>query len=278
MRAVTYTYDAWGNITSIKNASGNEITNPASMAFRNSVRYRGYVYDSETGLYYLQSRYYDPETGRFISSDQPEYIGANDDVLGWNSFSYCENEPVDYVDYYGYEKNNINVFSSELALIFTTYSIRRNRSGNKYNVILGDTSPLYINKWVSKYSLERIYFYKLLGIKYTKSTQIIRVTKTQYKIKKFIMENTIGLLSSYAFDKFKINWLIGHILGKGLSSFVDRFSNLIKTPGKYRTISIVAKIYVKTLCQYEYLVTIYNEKFVNNKWALYGSVTTGVMY
>jgi len=93
-----YTYDAWGNILSIKNRLGNDITDPLHISHKNSIRYRGYVYDRETGFYYLQSRYYDPETGRFLNCDDVNYIGANDTFTGWNGFAYCENEPVDYVD------------------------------------------------------------------------------------------------------------------------------------------------------------------------------------
>jgi len=64
-----YYYDAWGNIISIKNAAGAEITSATSIAKINPFRYRGYYYDSEIGLYYLGSRYYDPQTGKFINAD-----------------------------------------------------------------------------------------------------------------------------------------------------------------------------------------------------------------
>ena len=60
--AATYTYDAWGKCT-VTNASGYTI------GTQNPFRYRGYYYDTETGLYYLNSRYYDPEVGRFINAD-----------------------------------------------------------------------------------------------------------------------------------------------------------------------------------------------------------------
>ena len=62
--AYTYDYDAWGALLSIKDNQGNTISGN-SLATTNPLRYRGYVYDDETGLYYLQSRYYDPKTGRF---------------------------------------------------------------------------------------------------------------------------------------------------------------------------------------------------------------------
>lgn len=65
---VNYAYDAWGN-HKVLDASGNAITATAHIGHRNPFRHRGYFYDRETGLYYLKSRYYDPQTGRFINMD-----------------------------------------------------------------------------------------------------------------------------------------------------------------------------------------------------------------
>ena len=65
----------------------------------NPLRYRGYVYDAETGLYYLQSRYYNPETGRFINADG--YATTGQGFLGNNMFAYCGNNPVCRVDIAG---------------------------------------------------------------------------------------------------------------------------------------------------------------------------------
>jgi RHS repeat-associated protein len=59
-------------------------------------RYRGYVYDSDTQLYYLQSRYYDPKIGRFISADV--LLSTGQGVIGYNSFAYCGNNPVKRFD------------------------------------------------------------------------------------------------------------------------------------------------------------------------------------
>ena len=58
----------------------------------NPIRYRGYYYDIETGLYYLQTRYYDPETGRFINADG--FLSTGQGVLGYNMYAYCMNNPV----------------------------------------------------------------------------------------------------------------------------------------------------------------------------------------
>ena len=87
---VTYTYDAWGNVL---NVDGSLKT---SLGVLNPFRYRGYVYDSETKLYYLQSRYYNPEIGRFISADA--LVSTGQGILGNNMFAYCNNNPVLYID------------------------------------------------------------------------------------------------------------------------------------------------------------------------------------
>ena len=87
---VTYTYDAWGNILSI----GGEYKN--GLGVRNPLRYRGYVYDTETQFYYLQSRYYDPEVGRFINADV--FTSTGQGILGNNMFAYCLNNPANYLD------------------------------------------------------------------------------------------------------------------------------------------------------------------------------------
>ena len=62
----------------------------------NPLRYRGYVYDTETGLYYLQSRYYDPVFSRFVNAD--DYISTGNNLLSKNAFAYCYNNPVVYSD------------------------------------------------------------------------------------------------------------------------------------------------------------------------------------
>ena len=87
---VRYVYDAWGNHT-VTDASANNI------GTLNPFRYRSYFYDDETGLYYLKTRYYDPETGRFISPDDFSYLSP-DTINGLNLYAYCGNNPVMNVD------------------------------------------------------------------------------------------------------------------------------------------------------------------------------------
>ena len=81
-----YTYDAWGCVLYT-----NEYTHD-NIGYVNPIRYRSYYQDNETGFYYLQSRYYDPMIKRFINADG--YVNANGDILGFNMYAYCGNNPV----------------------------------------------------------------------------------------------------------------------------------------------------------------------------------------
>ena len=97
---VKYNYDNWGKLISVTNANGVAYA-ANSNAHYMSIRYRGYIYDHDTGLYYLQSRYYDPETGRFLNADDVNFIGYSRENLSYNTFAYCENNPVNFSDYVG---------------------------------------------------------------------------------------------------------------------------------------------------------------------------------
>ena len=93
-QVVAYTYDAWGNSLTI---TGELATTLGTL---NPLRYRGYVYDTETGLYYLQSRYYNPAWGRFINADNESVLSASPNSATWdkNLFAYCDNNPVSRKD------------------------------------------------------------------------------------------------------------------------------------------------------------------------------------
>ena len=99
-----YFYDAWGNIVNIE---GNK-----ELAMQNPFRYRGYYYDEETGFYYLQSRYYDSITGRFINADDTMYLGMSNSIASYNLYTYANNNPSNEVDYLG----NVSI---EIALCGT---------------------------------------------------------------------------------------------------------------------------------------------------------------
>lgn len=106
---VRYAYDAWGNHKTyvrdgsvfVEVTSGNGVGTDGQNNFFiskvNPIRYRSYYFDNETGLYYLLSRYYDPQVGRFINADDISCLMFSD-VNGLNLFVYCRNNPIAYVD------------------------------------------------------------------------------------------------------------------------------------------------------------------------------------
>ena len=139
-----YEYDAWGNIVS---SSGR-------LAEINPLRYRGYYYDSETGFYYLQSRYYDPANRRFINADC--YTSTNNsNEIACNMFAYCYNNPITYHDSCGTEPvETIDIYGNGSAYCYVyEYSYSGNMSGilgTSSNVQVSESGKLYIYKGVTQ--------------------------------------------------------------------------------------------------------------------------------
>lgn len=92
----TYTYDAWGKLLSIKDNTGADITDTTHIAHINPFRYRSYYYDSESELYYLNSRYYNPNWGRFMNVDGK--LLGNGDIISINLYVYTSNRPINMID------------------------------------------------------------------------------------------------------------------------------------------------------------------------------------
>ena len=136
--AATYTYDAWGKLLSVKD--GSNVNVPASKPFHvanlNPYRYRGYIYDTETGLYYLQSRYYDPITGRFLNADDMQYIQSQG--LLSNLYTYCYNNSISYVDYSG-KLAVIGMAAMAVACITTVF-------GTKHSMAVQFYLHAYVNR------------------------------------------------------------------------------------------------------------------------------------
>lgn len=125
-RMITYSYDAWGNMTYELNSRDIQtMLGSMLMLANNVVTYRGYTYDFETGLYYLQSRYYSPEWGRFLNADS--YCDTETSIIGTNMFAYCDNNPVNYIDPEGFASVTINVYGgavghADITIDSKTYS------------------------------------------------------------------------------------------------------------------------------------------------------------
>ena len=92
VQVVSYSYDAWGKIINTTGSLAN------TLGKLNPFKYRAYIYDEETGLYYLRSRYYNPDLCRFINADDVESMGADGDINGYQLFIYCMNDPVNLKD------------------------------------------------------------------------------------------------------------------------------------------------------------------------------------
>ena len=131
-KTISYTYDAWGKTTSVTGRLAFKV------GYLNPLRYRGYYYDKENGYYYLQSRYYDPEWGRFINADTTEVLSKENSAIESNIFAYCKNNATNYIDPFG--KFAIAIAASAItvetifwivaacAVIYTAYVILSNPS------------------------------------------------------------------------------------------------------------------------------------------------------
>jgi RHS repeat-associated protein len=133
---VKYDYDSYGNIIQKNIDSGLE-----NVYKTNAYTYRGYRYDLETGLYYLQSRYYNPQNGRFISSDG--LLGQQGDILSTNMYAYCENNPVMNIDPSGFLLRTINEYMLDGSgqgntVIPTALEYFLSFGTNPYYILLGD--------------------------------------------------------------------------------------------------------------------------------------------
>ena len=131
-KLISYTYDAWGNFTTYYSNGG-----ATSKATLNPFTYRGYYYDADLGLYYLNCRYYDSVVGRFINADGA-ISDVGGDIRGYNMYSYCFNNPVNMTDPDG----NWPILFLCLAVSIVAQTIRRCLN-YAYNSPIEYDTPLY---------------------------------------------------------------------------------------------------------------------------------------
>lgn len=154
-KVVSYKYDSWGKLLSIKDNQGNEITDPSNIGIINPFRYREYYYDTETELYYLNSRYYDPEINRFISTDTK--LIQDFSFLGNNLYLYTANNPINRIDNGGNSwksflnslKKKINNFVSDVcytAVGTLAYILGRKQTARTIWNSIGDKPKNLTNK------------------------------------------------------------------------------------------------------------------------------------
>ena len=136
-----FNYDSWGKLLSVTDANGSTLPS-SSFAYQMAFRYRGYYYDSETGLYYLQSRYYDPDTGRFINADSDQFIGKTETINTYNAFVYCDNDSINESDPTGYDLYHA---------IYSMYSGPYGFLGlGFYNPSAGNIFEFFLDPWSTK--------------------------------------------------------------------------------------------------------------------------------
>lgn len=156
-----YTYDVWGACTSA--VTYTELTDGVDIATINPFRYRSYYYDEEISVYYVSSRYYDPEIGRWLNGDMPEMIGLSIISRGIpdaNLFPYCSNSPTNDKDITGYvSANNIaNMFS--ISTIFGMFMLALCASYSKGLVAVG----VYATKVVTLVAVKAFWWKPWLAV------------------------------------------------------------------------------------------------------------------
>ncbi|MCI5552530.1 MAG: DNRLRE domain-containing protein [Tenericutes bacterium] len=125
-----YTYDSWGTAISIADGNGNDVSNDLThIANINPFRYRGYYYDKEINLYYLNSRYYNSVWGRFINADN--YVSTDTGTLGYNMFIYCNNNWVNYKDKDGHGLFALAVVATVAMAALVVNTIKQKKKAKK---------------------------------------------------------------------------------------------------------------------------------------------------
>ena len=197
-----YAYNAWGAPTGVTVTDSQYY----DLAEINPLRYRGYYYDSDTELYYLQSRYYDPYLCRFINSDSAEMSGINKEMsVGTNLFVYCENNPVNNIDQSGFSSNPSE---GKVANAFLRKYLLKGKTITKFTKIMRDSNKLWsMNVYFKKSKrntnkLKLTYGYKTPWKKST--TWANNISR-----KKALLNNYIGQLSGYvsptqSYSQFKM--------------------------------------------------------------------------
>ena len=224
----SYVYNAWGDILS---QSEDEL------ASINPLRYRGYVYDEDTTLYYLQTRYYDPTTGRFINADDTAYIGATGTVLSANIFTYCENNAIMFTDYNGQllkeEKEAGRKFWKNWVVstlkkkkwtysaTFLEHSLRDKPSNlwynsytalskkikktNEFKNLVKKVRKKHKNKWVSNYTCSLVYNSgDLLGAFHNISVTVNEMWINGCRYFQFLLEDKYD----FKLENYSGNWAI----------------------------------------------------------------------
>jgi len=213
---VEYSYDAWGKLQSVTGSLASTVGQD------NAFRYRGYYYDVETGFYYLQSRYYDAGTCRFINADDTRILGlAGGTILGANLFAYGVNNPVMNSDPKGYYAINLNTVLVGVLLdffitiafpyIFTAHKVTRLAKWAKGSKWFGGIYEKAIKL------LSKNIYNAMDRIMYNISGRAANAATRSFTLKK--IENWVGNILNFSIG-YGIAWIIDCIDSDGKSGYI----------------------------------------------------------
>ena len=204
---VEYTYDAWGKTLTVTGSKAKTV------GLINPMRYRDYYFDTETGYYYLQSRYYNPEFCRFINADELTILGTSGTILGYNLFAYCENNPVNYIDPTGKIANAIVGAGVGAVIAAATYFVEYWLGMRKLNwwhfagVVATGAATGAVGEYISGWA------------KFAKTAKHAKLPKYFKKLKSPLVRNLVN--ASVKGMKFAINSYIKKLTRKNGESWVS---------------------------------------------------------
>jgi len=207
----------------VRDASGNIINSATHIAMLNPFRYRGYMYDNESGFYYLRSRYYAPIVSRFLNADSR--INTSLGLIGTNLFDYCVNNPVNNSDYSGNKPgdlfNSMDEAARDAAIYLGNLSFK---NGWEYGTnIYAVKVPVIAIK---------ISWFSFLGLRIPYLNISIEIKKKNSYTEPVTQEDPWGVSYDQKMKDFRVATLHTHPMGSGRG--ITRFSPTDKENAKER--------------------------------------------
>ncbi len=246
-----YAYDDWGKLVSIDTADAEGETACLELANANPLRYRGYYFDSETGYYYLQSRYYAPEICRFINADIPEIAKVSKSISnGVNIFAYCNNDSINNSDASGYISFRMVSFDQMKSVISNAFNFLKNSLKKiiKRVGIWKKGNTLYIKTSLLSNLIDTVIMVgsaiKAVAIKSAFKVIKAFVKSNEKRFTKFVKNNLIPFIAnnlksviSYCLNSFALSFAL-----KGrVNAFKDDLrKSLLKNFALYKWINMIS--------------------------------------